>query len=94
MTPTQRRHYLAGALAARDYLGRTQADLRVHRKLRPDALRCALAHSGAWPPEYRAGFLDGIGTYVSMVLEGCQVNPETWDVLTVLTAVERAGERQ
>jgi hypothetical protein len=35
------------------------------------------------------GFLDAIGAFVSMVLEGCQVNPETWEVLT---AVERAGE--
>jgi len=26
---------------------------------------------------------------VLMTLEGCQVNPETWEVLT---AVERAGE--
>lgn len=39
MTPTQRRHYLTGALAARDYLRRTQADLRIHRQLKPDALR-------------------------------------------------------
>ena len=74
MTPTQRRTYLTGALAARDYLCRTQADLRIHRELRPDTLRLALAH-----------------TSVSMVLEGCQINPETWEVLT---AIERAGESQ
>lgn len=91
MTPTQRRHYLTGALAARDYLRRTQADLRIHRQLKPDALRWALAHAAKHPPEYRAGFLDGIGAFVSMVLEGCQINPDTWEVLA---AVERVGESQ
>jgi len=91
MTPSQRRTYLTGALAARDYLCRTQADLCTHRQFRPEALRWALAHASARPPEYRAGFLDGIGAFVSMVLEGCQVNPETWEVLS---AVERAGESQ
>lgn len=91
MTPTQRRTYLTGALAARDYLRRTQADLRIHRELRPGTLRLALAHTSIHAPEYRAGFLDGIGAFVSMVLEGCQINPETWEVLT---AIERAGESQ
>ena len=91
MTPTQRRTYLTGALAARDYLCRTQTDLRIQRQLRPDALRWALAHATKHPPEYRAGFLDGIGAFVSMVLEGCQINPETWEVLS---AIERAGESQ
>ena len=91
MTPSQRRTYLTGALAARDNLSRTQADLRIHRQFRADTLRWALAYAVGHPPEYRAGFLDGIGAFVSMVLEGCQVNPETWEVLS---AVERAGERQ
>lgn len=50
-----------------------------------------LAHTSVHPPEYRAGFLDGIGAFVSMVLEGCQINPETWEVLS---AIERAGESQ
>lgn len=39
--------------------------------------------------EGQNGFLHAIGAYVLMTLEGCQVNPETWEVLT---AVERAGE--
>ena len=91
MTPTQRRTYLTGALAARDYLCRTQTDLRIHRQLQPDTLRWALAHAAKHPPEYRAGFLDGIGAFVSMMLEGCQINPETWEVLSV---IERAGESQ
>jgi len=52
---------------------------------------CSLAAVRLHPPEYRAGFLDAIGAFVLMTLEGCQVNPETWEVLT---AVERAGERQ
>lgn len=91
MTPTQRRSYLAGALAARAYLCRTQADLRVHRQFKPDSLRWALAHTGTHAPEYRAGFVDAIGAFVLMALEGCQVNPHTWDVCA---AVERAGERR
>ncbi|MGD7411483.1 hypothetical protein ACQCRK_19830, partial [Ralstonia pseudosolanacearum] len=37
------------------------------------------------------GLLDGIGAFVSMVLQACQVNPETREVLA---AVERAGENQ
>ena len=89
MTPTQRRTYLTGALAARDYLCRTQTHLRIYRQFRPDTLRWELANTSAYSPEYRKGFLDGIGAFVSMVLEGCQVDPETWEVLI---AVERAGE--
>ena len=89
MTPAKRRIYLTGALAARDYLCRTQTDLRVHQHSRPDTLRWDLAYASSHPPEWRLGFLDAIGAFVSMVLEGCQVNPETWEVLT---AVERAGE--
>ncbi|WP_232314045.1 hypothetical protein [Ralstonia sp. A12] len=91
MTPIQRRAYFSGALAARDYLRHTQADLRIHRQLRPDTLRWELAYASRQPPEFRAGFLDGIGAFVSMVLEGCQINPDTWEVLT---ALERAGESQ
>ena len=91
MTPSQRRTYLTGALAARDYLCHTQANLRIHRQFHADTLRWALAHTACRAPEFRAGFLDGIGAFVSMALEGCQVNPETWEVLT---AVERAGEGQ
>ena len=30
-----------------------------------DTLRWALAHTASRPPEYRAGFLDGIGAFVS-----------------------------
>nr|WP_311528759.1 hypothetical protein [uncultured Ralstonia sp.] len=51
----------------------------------------AWADTGIHPPEFKRGFLDAIGAYVLMTLEGCQVNPETWEVLT---AVERAGESQ
>jgi hypothetical protein len=91
MTPTQRRAYLTGALAARDYLRRTQSDLRMYRTFRADTLRWELAHSNIYPPEYQRGFLDGIGAFVSMVLEGCQIDPETWEVLS---AIERAGESQ
>ncbi|MCQ4681393.1 hypothetical protein [Ralstonia pseudosolanacearum] len=35
------------------------------------------------------GLLDGIGAFVSMVLEACQVNPETREVLA---AVERLAK--
>ncbi|KHK57171.1 hypothetical protein PI87_08000 [Ralstonia sp. A12] len=91
MTPSKRRIYLTGALAARDFLCRKQSDLHRHQQYEPNALRWELVFSGMHPPEYRAGFLDAIGAFVLMMLEGCQVNPETWEVLT---AVERAGESQ
>jgi len=91
MTSSKRRLYLTGALAARDYLRRNRNDLRMHRQFRPDTLRWELAYTNIHPPEYRRGFLDAIGAFVSMVLEGCQVNPDTWEVLA---AIERAGEGQ
>ena len=91
MTTAQRRAYLTGALAARDFLRRTQSDLRMYRAFRADTLRWELAYSNIHPPEYRRGFLDGIGAFVSMVLEGCQINPETWEVLI---AIERDDESQ
>lgn len=91
MTSAKHRIYLTGALAARDYLCRTQNDLRVHHQFRADTLRWELAYANIHPPEYRRGFLDGIGAFVPMVLEGCQINPETWEVLI---AIERDDESQ
>ncbi|MCL9845659.1 hypothetical protein M0F05_15140, partial [Ralstonia solanacearum] len=38
------------------------------------------------PPEFLAGFVDAIGAFVLMTLEGCDINPQTWEVLA---AVER-----
>lgn len=85
----QRRIDLTGALAARDNLCRTQTDLRIHKQFQPDTLRWALAHTFTRAPEYRSGFPYAIGALVSMVREGCQINPDAWEVPTVL---ERAGQ--
>jgi len=32
------------------------------------------------------GFLDAVAAYLLLALEGCQLSPETWDVLEALSA--------
>jgi len=59
-----------------------KSELRRHRKFEPALLREMLDHVlGARSMEYRAGFLDAIGAYVLLALEGCQLSLGTWDVL-------------
>ncbi|WP_249309241.1 hypothetical protein [Ralstonia insidiosa] len=79
--------YQSGALRAQRFLRITQRSLHRHRKFQPALLRETLDYVlGARPLEYRAGFLDAIGAYLLLALEGCQLNPDTWDALA---AVER-----
>lgn len=78
----RKRHYLASALAAREFLRRTQADLRMHRPSRPSTLPAIGMH----PPEYRAGVLDG--AYLLTTLEGVLVDPHRWDVFDLLEREE------
>ncbi len=79
--------YQSGALRAQRFLRITQRSLHRHRRVQPALLRETLDYVlGARPLEYRAGFLDAIGAYVLLALEGCQLNPETWDALE---AIER-----
>jgi len=74
--------YQAGVLHARRFLRITQRSLFRHRTFQPALLRETLDFVlGARPMEYRTGFLDAIGAYVLLALEGCQLNPETWDAL-------------
>ena len=85
----RKRQYLAGALAAREFLRRTQSDLCVRRQFRPSALRWEFASAvGLHSPEYRAGFLDAIGAYVLTTLEGVLVDPYRWEVLDLLEREE------
>ena len=85
----RKRQYLAGALAAREFLRRTQSDLRVHQQFRPNTLRWEFAYVvGMHPPEYRAGFLDAIGVYLLTTLEGVLVDPYRWEVLDLLEREE------
>ncbi|GCB05343.1 hypothetical protein [Ralstonia sp. SET104] len=85
----RKRHYLTGALAARDFLRRTQTDLHAYRQFRPKALRWEFAFIvGMHPPEYRAGFLDAIGAYLLTTLEGVLVDPDRWELLDVLEREE------
>ncbi|CAH0442626.1 hypothetical protein [Ralstonia pseudosolanacearum] len=80
---TSKRHiYLTGALAARDFLRRTQSDLHTHQHYQPESLRWEMVFATAsHPPEFLAGFVDAIGAFVQMTLEGCDINPQTWEVL-------------
>ncbi|WP_104657361.1 hypothetical protein [Ralstonia insidiosa] len=85
----RKRHYLSGALAAREFLRRTQSDLHVHRQFRPNALRWEFAFTvGLHPHEFRAGFLDAIGAYLLTTLEGVLVDPYRWEVLDLLEREE------
>lgn len=85
----RKREYLTGALAARQFLRRTQSDMRVHRHFRPNVLRWEFAFAvGMHAPEYRAGFLDAIGAYLLTTLEGVLVDPYRWEVLDLLEREE------
>lgn len=79
------RDYLKGALFARDFLRRTQANLRLHRQFEPKTLRWEYQiHIRDKSGEYQAGFLDAIGAYVLTTLEGVLVDLYRWEILRVL----------
>nr|WP_311527618.1 hypothetical protein [uncultured Ralstonia sp.] len=86
MTPDQQLEYRKGALAARDFLLRSQAELFLKRRFNPQVLRMEYGRlSKLVPPERRAGFLDAIGAYVLTTLEGVLVDLHNWDILSELT---------
>lgn len=92
---SKRRIYLTGALAGRDFLRRTQSDLRVHQQYLPESLRWEMVFATAsQPPEFLAGFVDAIEAVVLMTLEGCDINPQTWEVLAAVAAIARPGTRR
>lgn len=85
----RKREYLTGALAARQFLGRAQSDMRAHRQFRPNVLRWEFTYAvGMHTPEYRAGFLDAIGAYLLTTLQGVLVDPYRWEVLDLLEREE------
>ncbi len=66
-----RSNYELGALAARDFLLDKQLTLARYRLFRPSELREVLENDvGEQCKEYRAGFLDAIGAYICLTLEG------------------------
>jgi hypothetical protein len=76
------RQYLAGAIAARDFLRRTQTGMKLHRYFDPKLLRWEFQiYACEKTPEYQAGFLDAIGAYVMTTLEGVLVDLYRWELL-------------
>lgn len=85
MKANHRRQYLLGALAAQEFLRHTQTFLYCSRQFQPRTLCWEIEQiTVVHPPEYRAGFLDAIGTYVLTALEGCLLNPHNWPDLSDL----------
>ncbi|WP_296224105.1 hypothetical protein [Ralstonia sp. UBA689] len=79
------RQYLTGALAAREFLQRTQSGLKLHRHFEPKLLRWEYQlHVCEKSAEYQAGFLDAIGVYVLTTLEGVLVELYRWELLKEL----------
>ena len=80
-----RRTYLAGAREAQMFLRWIQADTRLHRRFEPTRLRAHInSVTLAQPPAFRAGFIDAIGAFLTLTLEGASPNPYQWDVRTVV----------
>lgn len=79
--------YDAGALAAREFLYRTQQELRQHagRLFDAPAFRLRwLAHLDGRHEGYRTGYADAMCAFIQVTLEGSSVNVESWDVLGYL----------
>ncbi|WP_296225971.1 hypothetical protein [Ralstonia sp. UBA689] len=86
-SPPPRTNYELGALAAREFLLDKQLTLARYRLFRPSELREVLENDvGEQCKEYRAGFLDAIGAYICLTLEGSQPDPANWNPLTVMRA--------
>lgn len=82
--------YLQGALGGRDFLCRMQVALKLHRQFEPRALRAEYKrHLQDKPAEYQAGFLDAIGAYMLITLEGVLVDVNRWEVLRVLECADQ-----
>jgi len=77
--------YLSGALEAQSFLHWIQADARANQRFEPTRLRSQInSVTLAQPPAFRAGFIDAIGAFIALTLEGVSPNPQQWDVRTVL----------
>ncbi|WP_052321693.1 hypothetical protein [Ralstonia sp. A12] len=83
--PSPPKLYEAGALALRRFLQQTQQSVYRNREFHPALLREHVDHNvGLLPLDYRAGFMDALGAYVLLTLEGCQLDPKDWDVLAMV----------
>lgn len=77
--------YLSGALEAQAFLRWIQADAHLHQRFEPTRLRSHInSVTLAQPSAFRAGFIDAIGAFLTLTLEGVSPNPHQWDVRTVL----------
>jgi len=82
--------YAQGALSARDYLRRTQMNMKVQRQFSPQTLRLEYQHQVKDKAvEYQAGFLDAIGAFVLTSLDGVTVDLYRWEVLHVLARANK-----
>ncbi|WP_343549290.1 hypothetical protein [Ralstonia sp.] len=82
--------YAQGALAAKEYLHKTQTDLKMHRNFQPQTLRF---HQQFYLKdkalEFQAGFMDAIGAFILSAVDNGTVDLFRWDVLTVLQRANR-----
>ncbi len=83
--PSPPKLYEAGALALRRFLQQTRQSVYRNREFHPALLREHVDYNvGLLPLDYRAGFMDALGAYVLLTLEGCQLDPQDWDVLAAV----------
>ncbi|MGM3273367.1 hypothetical protein [Ralstonia sp. 24A2] len=69
----------------RRFLQQTQKTVYRNREFQPTLLRKQIDYNvGLLPLDYRAGFIDALGVYVQLTLEGCQLDPRDWDVLAAV----------
>ena len=82
--------YSQGALSARDYLRRTQMNMKVQRQFNPQTLRLEYQiRVKDKALEYQAGFLDAIGAFMLTSLDGVTVDLYRWEVLHVLARANK-----
>ena len=86
-SPDQEDHYRAGVALARDFLHEVRCDLREHagKALSLAWMQARFEALLAWArPPFRAGFLQTLMAYLLLTLEGCEVDPASWDVAACL----------
>lgn len=82
--------YAQGALAAKEYLHKTQMNMKVHRQFDPQGLRYQYQFQVKNKAlEFQAGFMDALGAYLLTTLDGVTVDLFRWEVLQVLDRVSR-----
>nr|WP_311529067.1 hypothetical protein [uncultured Ralstonia sp.] len=78
--------YFSGALEAQAFLRWIQTDACVHQQFEPTRLRSQInSVTLVQPPAFRAGFIDAIGAFLTLTLEGVPPDPQQWDVRKVVS---------